>query len=102
MIWLSLVATSALAQDLDPRAYAQAPTGLTVAIAGVGFSSGGVLTDPTVPAQNGATLAFPVGNRHSIEVSWSTGAVIRSGADFTTLSVGWQTGWLDRRRPQTP
>jgi hypothetical protein len=52
VIWLSLVGASAVAQDLDPRAYAQAPTGLTVAIAGISFSSGGVLTDPTLPAEN--------------------------------------------------
>ena len=51
-IWLSLITTSAVAQDLDPRAYAQAPIGLTVAIAGISFSSGGVLTDPTVPAEH--------------------------------------------------
>ena len=52
VIWLSLIATSTAAQDLDPRAYAQAPTGLTVAIAGVSFSSAMVLTDLTVPAEN--------------------------------------------------
>ncbi len=51
VLWL-LIATSAGAQDLDPRAYAQAPTGLTIAIAGVGFSSGGVLTDPTLTVEN--------------------------------------------------
>ncbi len=50
----------------------------------------------------GATLVFPVGNRHAIKVAWSTGAVVRSGADFTTISVGWQAAWLDRRRVQKP
>jgi hypothetical protein len=60
VIWLSLVARSTVAQDLDPRAYAQAPTGLTLAIAGVSFSSGGVLTDPTAPVQNvRATVLTP-------------------------------------------
>ena len=48
----------------------------------------------------GATLVFPVGNRHSIKVACSTGAIVRFGADFTTLSVGWQTGWLNRRPAQ--
>ena len=38
VIWISLVATSAVAQDLDPRAYARVPTGFTLAIAGVSFS----------------------------------------------------------------
>jgi len=45
----------------------------------------------------GATLVFPVGSDHSIKVSFSTGAIVRSGADFDTVSVGWQTGWLSRR-----
>ena len=45
----------------------------------------------------GATLVFPVGTRHAVKVACSTGAVIWYGADFTTFSVGWQTGWLDKR-----
>jgi len=49
----------------------------------------------------GATLVFPVGNRHAIKVAGSTGAIIRSGADFDSVSVGWQTGWMSRR-PWTP
>ncbi len=48
----------------------------------------------------GATLVFPVGSRHAVKVAWSTGAIIRSGADFTSLSVGWQTGWLSWRPAQ--
>ena len=52
VLWLMLMATSAVAQDLDPRAYAKVPVGLTLAIAGLSFSSGGVLTDPTLPVDN--------------------------------------------------
>lgn len=52
VLWLLLVAMPAVAQDLDPRAYAKVPVGLTVAIAGFGFSSGAVLTDPTLPVEN--------------------------------------------------
>ena len=50
----------------------------------------------------GGTVVFPVGNRHSIKVSCSTGANVRFGTDFTTLSIGWQTGWLNRRSAQKP
>lgn len=57
-----------------------------------------------VPAGNryansrvGATVNLPVGSRHAVKLAWSTGAIIRSGADFTTVSIGWQTGWVDRR-----
>ena len=45
----------------------------------------------------GATLAFPVGSRHSVKIAYSTGAFVRFGANFNTLSVGWQTVWLERR-----
>ena len=45
----------------------------------------------------GATLVFPVGNRHSIKVACSTGAIVRYGADFNTR-LGWMAdGWLNRR-----
>jgi hypothetical protein len=42
----------------------------------------------------GATLVLPVKKRHSIKFAFSTGAIIRSGADFTSISVGWQTTFL--------
>jgi hypothetical protein len=44
----------------------------------------------------GATLVLPVGKRHSVKLAYSTGAIIRSGADFTTLSVGWQTTFFGK------
>jgi hypothetical protein len=45
----------------------------------------------------GATLAFRVGSRHGVKIAYSTGAIVRFGADFDTFSVGWQTAWIDRR-----
>jgi hypothetical protein len=70
---------------------------------------GGQVSVDNVPAGRrasnsrvGATLVFPIGTRHAIKVGWSTGAVIRSGADFTTFSVGWQAGWLTRRPARKP
>jgi len=50
-------------------------------------------------ARIGGTLNFPIGNRQAIKVAVSRGAIIRIGANFTTLSVGWQTAWLSRPRP---
>jgi outer membrane putative beta-barrel porin/alpha-amylase len=41
----------------------------------------------------GATLALPIGRRHSIKLAMSRGAIIRFGSDFSTVSVGWQTAW---------
>ena len=46
----------------------------------------------------GATLVFPVAGRHSIKVAVSTGAFVQGGADYTTVSVGWQTWWLNSGR----
>ena len=45
----------------------------------------------------GATLVLPVGKRHSVKFAFSTGAIIRSGADFSTFSVGWQTTFLGKQ-----
>jgi hypothetical protein len=44
----------------------------------------------------GATLVVPVGRRNSVKIAVSTGAVVRSGANFNTFSVGWQRVWLAR------
>ena len=44
----------------------------------------------------GATLAFRVGQRHGIKIAYSTGAIVRFGANFNTFSVGWQTAWVQR------
>jgi len=38
----------------------------------------------------GVTLAVPVASRQSIKVAYSTGAATRLGADFRTVTVGWQ------------
>jgi hypothetical protein len=45
----------------------------------------------------GATFVMPVGKRHSIKFAYSTGAIVRSGANFTTVSVGWQTSFLGKQ-----
>jgi hypothetical protein len=47
----------------------------------------------------GGTLALPVGRRHSVKLAVSRGAIIRYGADFSTFSIGWQTGWVPRPKP---
>jgi hypothetical protein len=44
----------------------------------------------------GATVVFPVGQRHSVKLAVSRGAVIRFGTDFSTVSIGWQTAWVPR------
>ena len=44
----------------------------------------------------GATMVLPVGKRNSLKFAFSTGAIIRSGADFSTFSVGWQTTFFGK------
>jgi hypothetical protein len=44
----------------------------------------------------GATMVLPVAKRNSLKFAFSTGAIIRSGADFSTFSVGWQTTFFGK------
>ena len=47
----------------------------------------------------GGTLVLPVGRRHSVKLAASRGAIIRYGPNFSTLSIGWQTAWVQRGTP---
>ncbi len=42
----------AYAQDMEPRTYANTPIGMNFLLAGVGYSQGALLFDPSVPIQN--------------------------------------------------
>lgn len=44
----------------------------------------------------GATFLFPFLKKNSIKLAASTGAIVRSGADFNTISIGWQRSWIKR------
>jgi hypothetical protein len=48
----------------------------------------------------GGTFVFPVLKRSTIKLAASTGAIIRAGADFNTYSIGWQTTWMDKKKPR--
>jgi hypothetical protein len=45
-------ATLIKAQDLEPRAYSNSPTGLSFVLFGFGHTEGSVLTDPALPVDN--------------------------------------------------
>ena len=47
-----LFAATTMAQELDPRTYSNAPTGVNFFSASYGYSSGNVLLDPTLPIEN--------------------------------------------------
>jgi len=42
----------------------------------------------------GATFNLPINRSQAIKVAYSTGAIIRFGADFSTISVAWQAAFL--------
>ena len=43
---------AAQAQDIEPRAYSNAPIGVNFAIAGYAYADGGLVTDPSTPLEN--------------------------------------------------
>jgi hypothetical protein len=46
--------------------------------------------------RGGFTVALPIGQRHSIKLAVSRGAIVRLGANFNTYSLAWQTAWAPR------
>jgi len=52
----------------------------------------------------GGTLGLPIGRRHSAKLAVSRGAIVRFGANFTTVSLGWQTAWFPgpKKTPDHP
>jgi len=42
----------------------------------------------------GVTASFPITRSQSLKFSYSTGAYIRYGGNYRSLSVAWQYGWL--------
>jgi hypothetical protein len=42
----------------------------------------------------GATFNFPVSKISAIKIAYSTGAIIRTGANFSTVSLAWQMAFL--------
>ncbi|CAN5798118.1 transporter [soil metagenome] len=46
------VCTALHAQDMEPRSYSNAPTGMSFVIIGYGHTSGSILLDPSLPIEN--------------------------------------------------
>lgn len=45
-------------------------------------------------ARIGLTTVLPMGKSNSLKLGVSTGAIVRAGQDFTTVSIGWQHSWI--------
>ena len=55
----------------------------------------GVLKDDrTSNTRLGGTLLLPVSKRSGLKIACSTGAIVRAGANFTIVSVGWSYLWF--------
>jgi hypothetical protein len=100
--------TPAAAQDLEPRAYAASPVGMTFVLVGVGRSSGSVFADPSLPFEDvRATLsAGSVGFGQTFDMLSRTAlcfAVIpyawgkASGRIEETTAEAHRVGWGDPR-----
>lgn len=66
-IALFIICNLSLAQDLEPRAYANMPKGGNVAVASYGFLKGGVVSEPTLPIEDFVIKSnnFGVGYMHT-------------------------------------
>jgi len=90
---LIAVATTANAQDIEPRAYSNAPIGVNFLIAGGVLTRGGLSFDPAVPVTNAQLeqSSAVLGYAHVFEL-WG-----RSGKFDIVLPYTWLSGTADRR-----
>jgi hypothetical protein len=58
---------------------------------------GGTPTERQSNSRLGGTLSLPIARSQSVKISYSSGVSGTIGADFSTLSAGWQYVWFDRR-----
>lgn len=87
----ALVATKLPAQELEPRTYSNAPTGLNFLIAGYAYTQGGVAADPSIPLEHAdiktqnAVFAYA----RSLDI-WG-----KSGKFDVVLPYAWLSGTAD-------
>jgi hypothetical protein len=98
-----LAAGPASAQELEPRVFANVPVGMSFSLAGYGFSSGNVLFDPALPAEDvnadvhsffvafvRAIDFFGLSSKIDVLVPWATGRWqgLYEGVDSTRTAHG--------------
>ncbi len=79
------------AQDLEPRAYANTPTGMNFVLLGYAYSEGGVTADPSVPLTNADIQIHQtfLGYARSLDL-WGL-----SGKVAAVLPYAWLSGTAD-------
>ena len=94
------------AQDLEPRAYSNSPTGLNFLIAGYAYANGSVLTDPSLPLDNVtndshlgvfafATTLNVLGKSAKFDVIVPAGSLYAKGLAFGRPHERFVTGLAD-------
>jgi hypothetical protein len=84
----ALAATELSAQELEPRTYSNAPTGMNFLLAGYVYTQGGVAADPSVPLENAniKTQSAAFAYARSLDV-WG-----KSGKFDVVLPYTWLSG----------
>jgi hypothetical protein len=95
---LAAVAVPAWAQDIEPRAYSNAPVGVNFLIAGYAYTSGGVAFGPSLPITN------PDLNTSNAVVAYARVLDLwgMSGKFDATVPYTWLSGTADYRGQQVP
>jgi hypothetical protein len=57
-------------------------------------TGGGTPSTPLNNARVGVTMSLPVRNRFALKAAYTSGVVERTGTNFRTVSIAWQTVWL--------
>jgi hypothetical protein len=88
-VWVVLVLQAAAilnAQDVQPRVYTPAPTGVNLLTLGYAYSTGSVLFDKTVPIEDAT------GNIHSFNLAYSRSIAVFGLAGRADVAVPFVTG----------
>lgn len=65
----------------------------TYYIGGKSYVDGVEVGDLQSNLRVGGTFVFPLSRQHVLRLAASTGAIVRFGANFTTVAIGWQTAF---------
>ena len=87
LLWLLGVCGIARAQDMEPRAYANAPIGLNFLLAGYAYTRGGASFDPALPVTDPdlETSSLVLGYGHVFDL-WGQSAKLNVVVPYTFLS----------------
>jgi hypothetical protein len=79
-------------------AFAWAAFNATYYTGGKSTVNGVVNDDKVSNVRLGSTLVLPTGKKSGLKFSFSTGAVVVRGSNFTTVSVGWSYSWFGKNK----